>query len=179
MSAPKPPSPPEALPPRLALQPVVRPMRGEDLDAVTAISAASFAGPWSRRAFAAELRNPHSRAWVAEAPVAAGRPAVVGMIVLWLLPPEAEIATFAVHPHWRGRGLGRALLRHALAWVCRRGDVQRVFLEVRVDNAPALALYRAFGFVEVGRRRGYYHTPQGRIDALVMRRPCGLGSPVP
>jgi [ribosomal protein S18]-alanine N-acetyltransferase len=48
-----------------------------------------------------------------------------------------------------------------------------MFLEVATDNLPAQALYRAFGFDEVGRREGYYQRADGtRISALTMR--CDL-----
>jgi ribosomal-protein-alanine N-acetyltransferase len=48
--------------------------------------------------------------------------------------------------------------------------VRRLFLEVAVDNAPAIGLYRAFGFTEEGRRRGYYQGPNGAVDALILGR---------
>ena len=44
-----------------------------------------------------------------------------------------------------------------------------IFLEVAADNAPGQALYRGFGFAEVGRRRDYYERNIGRVDALVLR----------
>ncbi len=166
--------PTNAVPPEPA-EAYLRPMQWEDLDAVVALHRVSFAMPWSRRSFAHELRNPYSRTWVAVGP----KEQVWGLIVLWLLPPEAEIATLAVAPAHRGRGLGRRLLQQALAYACRQGAVHSVFLEVRADNEPALALYRAFDFRAVGRRRGYYRTPQGRVDAVLMRRRCGLGRPLP
>ncbi len=83
---------------------------------------------------------------------------------------EAEILTLAVAPAARRRGAGRALLDRVAA------SPEPLFLEVAAGNAPALALYAAAGFGEVGRRRGYYGP--GR-DALVLRRPGsgGLVSP--
>ncbi len=155
-------------------------MRGPDVPAVATLHRAAFAMPWSERVWRHEVRAPSSRVWVAVRPSDTGGEAVVGVVVLWLLPPpEAEIATLAVHPEHRRQGIGRALLRQALTYACAQGPVQRVFLEVRADNAPAQALYRAFGFSVVGRRRNYYFTPQGRVDALIMRRECGLRSPLP
>jgi len=157
-----------------------RAMRGADVPAVAALHRDAFAMPWSERVWRHEVRAPSSRVWVAVRPGDSGGEAVVGVVVLWLLPPpEAEIATLVVHPEHRRQGIGRALLRQALTYACAQGPVQRVFLEVRADNAPAQALYRAFGFAVVGRRRHYYFTPQGRVDALIMRRECGLRSPLP
>ena len=67
----------------------------------------------------------------------------------------------------RSRGLGRELLRALVRLAGDRG-AQRVFLEVRPSNTPALALYHSEGFNEIGRRPRYYPAAQGREDALVM-----------
>ncbi len=83
---------------------------------------------------------------------------------------EAEILTLAVAPAVRQRGIGRALLDRVTA------SAGPLFLEVAAGNAPALALYAAAGFGEVGRRRAYYGP--GR-DALVLRRPSSGGLVTP
>ena len=81
---------------------------------------------------------------------------------------EAEVLTLAVMPAVRRLGTGRALLERVTA------AGEPLFLEVAAGNAPALALYAAAGFSEIGRRRDYYGP--GR-DALVLRRPGCLVSP--
>ena len=68
----------------------------------------------------------------------------------------------------QGRGVGRTLLCALLDLAAGLG-AQRVFLEVRVDNDVAIGLYASQGFVQVGRRRGYY---QG-VDAWTMCRHLG------
>jgi ribosomal-protein-alanine N-acetyltransferase len=78
---------------------------------------------------------------------------------------EAEVLTLAVIPAMRRRGVAAALLRRAMAEAAARG-AGALFLEVSTRNAAAQALYRRFGFIEVGRRRRYY--PDGS-DALVLR----------
>ncbi|WP_048858098.1 GNAT family N-acetyltransferase, partial [Acidiphilium multivorum] len=75
----------------------------------------------------------------------------------------AEILTIGVAPPARRCGLARALLTVALAAARARG-AETVFLEVEADNAAAIALYRAAGFIAAGRRRDYYGA--GR-DALL------------
>ena len=83
---------------------------------------------------------------------------------------EAEILTIAVDPSHRRSGLGQVLLAAASDLASQQGG-EALFLEVSVDNEPALALYDRAGFVRVGLRRGYYTGPDGRpIDALVLRR---------
>ncbi|AHI26928.1 ribosomal protein S18-alanine N-acetyltransferase [Komagataeibacter swingsii] len=90
---------------------------------------------------------------------------VPGFIMVRTLPDEAEILTFAVDPAWRRQGIGRGLLACCMRQAGAAG-ARTLFLEVAMDNAPAMALYRASGFVQVGVRRNYY--PDG-MDACVMR----------
>jgi ribosomal-protein-alanine N-acetyltransferase len=94
--------------------------------------------------------------------------------VLLYAPGEVQLLNLTVAPQARRLGIGRALLLRFLADARLRG-AEQCFLEVRVSNAAAIALYAKEGFVPVARRIGYYPT-QGagpREDALVMRRALG------
>ena len=73
----------------------------------------------------------------------------------------------AVSPDYRRQGVGQALV-NALVEHLRQNKVIALLLEVRVSNAPAIALYKGLGFVQVGRRPKYYHNP--REDALILRK---------
>lgn len=141
-----------------------RPAERTDLGAVVRLERLVFGDDaWSRDAFRPHL-GPVSRVVVED-----GR--IVGYIVARVVGgEEAEILNLAVDPAHRRRGVGRILVDSVVAH-CRRGGVRRIFLEVRVSNASAAALYASAGFVTVARRRGYYrHPPE---DALVMC--CDLG----
>ncbi|MFN9454728.1 MAG: ribosomal protein S18-alanine N-acetyltransferase [Gemmatimonadota bacterium] len=158
--------------------PQIRPATADDLEAIHAIERASFGDPWSRAAFAQALRAPEVTMAVA-APVPGPAPALppalpsalpsalLGFVALRTMADEGEILNVAVAPAARRSGVGRALVRHALASAAAAGAFS-VFLEVRPSNAAALTLYRSFGFVEVGRRHRYYRAPVE--DALVLRR---------
>lgn len=78
---------------------------------------------------------------------------------------EAELMTLAVAPEARRQGFGRALV-DAFAAASRDRDADQAFLEVAADNAPAIALYQAAGWVTAGLRRRYYGPS---TDAMVMR----------
>lgn len=93
----------------------------------------------------------------------------VGFALFSQVLDEATLLNIATHTAYRRRGLAQSLLRHALDELRRRG-VTEVFLEVRVSNTGAIALYRKLGFADVGRRQNYYPAHDGREDALVMRR---------
>jgi ribosomal-protein-alanine N-acetyltransferase len=92
-----------------------------------------------------------------------------GMLAAWVAADEAEILALAVTPSARRRGYARDLVSAAIAEAGRRG-ARAVFLEVAADNRPAIMLYRALGFAQAGRRRGYYlRAPRPAVDALVLR----------
>lgn len=143
------------------MNPTIRRMTLDDIEQVVAIDQASFSLPWPERSFRYELTdNPSSRSWVAEAD---GR--IVGMIVAWLLVDEAHIATIATHSDYRGRGIAKKLLTHALRKMADEGAVSS-FLEVRESNAIAQEMYRKFGFDVSGRRPRYYK--DNDEDAILM-----------
>lgn len=130
---------------------MIRRMALDDLEQVVAIDQVSFSLPWPARSFQFELTdNPASRCWVTE--VDGG---IAAMLVAWLIVDEIHIATFATHPDHRHQGFGSQLLLHTLRYAKEEG-ANSSFLEVRENNEAAIGMYRKFGFVENGRREGYY-----------------------
>ncbi len=98
----------------------------------------------------------------------AGEGLVVGFALSRVIVDECELMLLAVMPQAQQRGIGRALLDAVIA-NARMANAGSVFLEVR-DANPAIELYTATGFIEVGRRRGYYRGPFGEtFDALTYR----------
>ncbi len=90
---------------------------------------------------------------------------VIGFAGLWLMVDEAHITTIAVHPDFRGKGLGELELA-TLIQTAYKINAQRVTLEVRISNYIAQSLYRKYGFREEGKRPRYYSDNQE--DALIM-----------
>ena len=104
------------------------------------------------------------------AAVFADADAQAGYLLLRCVADEAEILDIGVVPAARQNGVARALLKTAERHAVSLGVVA-VFLEVAEDNLAARALYSGAGFVEVGRRHGYYSRPGAeRVDALVLRK---------
>ena len=137
-------------------------------EALAALHAAAIAEPrpWTAAEFAALLGAPGVFA------EADGDGLMLGRVLGPGPGAEAELLTLAVHPRARRRGRGRALLLGFEARAIARGAVT-AFLEVAADNAPALALYRAAGWRDAGRRPGYYHA--GAVDALILTKTLGEG----
>ena len=137
----------------------IRPMRWWDIDAAAALEVELFeVDAWSVEQFWGELAQPTRRYLVAE-----DEGAICGYAGLFLLPPDADVQTIAVAGNRQGTGVGGTLLR---ALLDEAKDCSSVLLEVRSDNAPAIALYRRFGFEVISRRSNYY---VANVDALVMR----------
>jgi ribosomal-protein-alanine N-acetyltransferase len=136
-----------------------------DADRCAELEALLFPGddPWPTIAFVRELAADHNHY------VAAREDDMVigygGISRLGRTPPfEYEIHTIGVDPAYQGRGIGRQMLDELLNIAAD----SVVHLEVRTDNASAIALYRSVGFAEVGLRKRYYRI--SGADAYTMRR---------
>lgn len=148
----------------------------DDLDAIANIEEGSFPDPWSRTGLASLLQMPPHRTWVALCPSSDRHLEVDGFLSIRLQSPEAEILRLAVRSEARRRGIGARLLHDAIG-ASRKAGVSVIYLEVRSENEPALALYRSHGFRLSTVRRHYY---SNGADALVLRREvdpigCSLG----
>jgi ribosomal-protein-alanine N-acetyltransferase len=145
----------------------LRPMTLADLPAVMVLEDELFApDTWSEAMYRDELSRPDTRHYLVAEDDGDGSPVVIGYAGLIAYDDEAHVATLGVAAERQGEGLGARLLDALLAEADRRTSV--VLLEVRAENDVAVGLYKRRGFVEIGRRRGYYQ-PSGE-DALVMKR---------
>lgn len=143
--------------------PVVEPLRADHAGACAAMHASGFAHGWSVGDFESLLaeRGVHADGlFLGDA----RRPK--GFVLSRAVLDEAEILTVALDAGIRGRGLSRALMERHLETL-RRAGVARLHLEVDEANAPARALYRRLGFVQTGRREGYYARPDGSRAAAL------------
>ncbi|KUK40929.1 MAG: Ribosomal-protein-alanine acetyltransferase [Clostridia bacterium 62_21] len=136
-------------------------MRLEHIDQVLEIEKRSFPTPWPRQTFEFEVLYNE----LAEYAVAIDNGRVVGYGGMWLVLDEAHITNVAVHPTYRGRHIGRALMLELIRRARARGAT-RVTLEVRPSNTVARNLYKSLGFVEKGIRRKYYQ--DNKEDAIIM-----------
>ena len=141
---------------------VVMPASETMLPQIERIEQACFSVPWTRAQRAPQLDE--SRC-VFLAAVRGGE--VLGYVNMLYVLDEGYIGNVAVAPDSRRMGVGRALIAALLE---RAAQLGRAFatLEVRPSNAPAVELYRGFGFEEAGRRKNYYEKPSE--DALLMTK---------
>ncbi|HUW98283.1 MAG TPA: ribosomal protein S18-alanine N-acetyltransferase [Acidiferrobacter sp.] len=144
-------------------EPVLRPMRPEDLPFVMQVEHMAYEFPWTEGIFRDCLRVGYC------ARVLEDRGRLAGHGVMVVTAGECHLLNVCVHPHYQRRGLGRQLLAHLLD-VAREGRAKVALLEVRRSNEAAYALYSQLGFNEIGLRKNYYPGRRGREDALVLAR---------
>lgn len=140
---------------------MIRDMTATDVNAVLAIEQSVQPYPWTLGNFNDALQA----GYVAR--VAVQNEEIQGFMVWFPLPDEAELLNIGVAAAHQRQGVARALLADMLT-TARSQNRQRVFLEVRVSNTPAIALYCQTGFAVAGERRNYYKNASGSEDALVM-----------
>ena len=154
----------------------IRNMTAADVDRVMEIAESLSAAPaWPRRAYLDALSSTAAVPRLALVATTSSAPnqgpsepdsaMLHGFVVASLLPPRAEIETFAVAAPMQRRGVGLLLLAGLTAELKMAG-VRELLLEVRASNQAAISFYRAAGFVPTGRRSGYYADPEE--DALLM-----------
>jgi ribosomal-protein-alanine N-acetyltransferase len=143
--------------------PRLAPMLLTDLDAVIALEQAVYPFPWTRGNFVDSLAAGH---WMRV--LRAGDRTLAGYAVALSGVDEMHLLNLTVAPALQSRGLGRMLL-DALVAECRRAYQAALWLEVRESNLRARAVYRRYGFEEIGLRRGYYPAAGRREDAIVMK----------
>jgi ribosomal-protein-alanine N-acetyltransferase len=142
-----------------------RRMRDGDLARVAEIERDGFRHPWSDDLLRRELAHAWSTILLAVDEEPDGRERVLGFVVFWLVHDEVHVLNIATALEARRRGVGRALMDEAAAQGRARG-ARIATLEVRRSNVPAIALYRALGYRQVGIRPNYY--AEDREDAVVM-----------
>jgi ribosomal-protein-alanine N-acetyltransferase len=138
----------------------------EDFPQVTAIENRAYPFPWTLGNFKDALASGYSM-WVMQ-----HEQQLSGYYVLMMALDEAHLLNLTIAPDWQDQGWGNWLLARSIEMARQHGAV-RLLLEVRPSNLPAQGLCQKHGFVQIGRRPGYYpHFNGQREDALVMALEC-------
>ncbi len=140
---------------------ILRDMNPADLAGIVCIEQRVHAYPWSCGNFTDALKSNYL------CKVCEAEGEILGYVVFMVVLDEAHLLNISVVAEHQRKGLGRWLLGATME-IARGSNMRRMLLEVRPFNAAALGLYRDVGFREIGLRRGYYSTDNGREDAIVM-----------
>lgn len=141
----------------------LRPIQLHELDQLMAIEAVAYPYPWSRGNFIDSIAAGYR---ICKRVDAKGQ--WLGYFVAMAGVDETHLLNLTVVPQHQHQGHARAMLDELVRWSIERAAT-RLWLEVRASNLRAQALYRRYGFVDAGQRRGYYPSgPMGRENAIVM-----------
>lgn len=133
----------------------------EHLDDIMVIENLSFAVPWSRKSITEEITENKFAIYMS----ASVDGTVIGYAGMWSICGEGHITNIAVHPEFRGNGVG-SLLVEGLIGEAKAEGITRMTLEVRKSNITAQNLYKKYGFAVYGSRKAYY--ADNKEDALIM-----------
>lgn len=145
---------------------IVTVMQESHVSQIAKLEQLCFNDPWSENSIASELNNRLSL-WL----VAVEDECVIGYVGSQTVIGETDMMNIAVHPDYRKKGIGTALIVELIDALKARGS-HSLMLEVRSSNISAISVYKNLGFLEVGLRRNYYRNP--KEDALIMRKEWSL-----
>ncbi|MBU1985293.1 ribosomal protein S18-alanine N-acetyltransferase [bacterium] len=135
-------------------------MTVDHLPAIVEIEKAVFPDPWSYESFV-EAISLSEKCWIAQK-----GPTVIGYLITQWVMDEIHILNVAVSPDRQRQGVGAALLEYLLD-IARQSGMRDVYLEVRMSNQAAQALYTKYAFAQLAVRKRYYRDGE---DARVMHR---------
>ena len=144
-------------------------IQGQDAERLARLHRHCFAEEaWDAEAFAALLGTPGCHGWLTAEDDGKDSP-LIALLLARQAADEAEVLTLCVAPGHRRQALAKQLVCRLIETLAQQGVVA-LHLEVAVDNHAARALYRGFGFVEIGRRPNYYKavTRAERVDACML-----------
>lgn len=160
----------------------LRQMTMADMPKVMEGELRSYPHPWTEGIFIDCLLSKRYSCWVLDAGTVKDNEKISprdnieqqnielwGHIVISAVAGEAHILNLCVYPDMQSKGWGRKLLTEA-EWIAKQHRAETCFLEVRPSNLSGMNLYQDMGYNEIGTRKNYYPTENGREDAVVMAK---------
>lgn len=147
---------------------IIRPMQIDDVEIVSVIHNISSIDPWDKKIFISCLKVYNS--YVATIYDHNHREVIAGFAVIALYPNinQAHILNVGVDVNLQHQGIGNKLLEYLINLCTLELNIHKIFLEVCVHNQIAINLYKKFQFKEIGLRKNYYTTKNGKEDALIL-----------
>lgn len=140
---------------------LILPATTADLPTLVQLETECFSDPWTESALLTHINGSVNRTLLYYK-----EGVCVGALLLQCILPEFEVLRIETHPSQRRKGVAQKLLSHAHAQLREEGYTKG-FLEVRLRNEPAKALYTAMGYLPYGKRPNYYQHPTD--DGLLMQ----------
>lgn len=143
----------------------IRPMEEKDAQAMASIEKRIFSRPWTEENFRESFLLGDTIYFVAQEEETGE---LAGYCGCYQSFEEGNISNVAVSPDCRRHGIADALLT-ALIRQGKENGIETFSLEVRLSNAPAIALYRKHGFEMAGIRKGFYEAPREDAGIMLLR----------
>jgi len=141
----------------------IREMQKADIAEVARIAQAIMPFAWSELTFSNSMGTHYHAAVLEE------NQKIIGFVISRILLPECEIMNIGVRADYQHQGYGELLLQHVIQ-KAQQENVKKIWLEVRVSNEAALALYQKYLFKKIHVRKDYYSREKQREDAVILAR---------
>ncbi len=142
----------------------ILPLSEHNLSKIMEIEREVFEYPWSASQMKDSILSAHTEGWG----LFDQNQKLVAFMVISVLFDEAEIINFAVRKSQQHQGFGQKLLAYLLNHLSYKG-IEKLFLEVRITNIPAVSIYQKYGFQQISVRKNYYRVGDSYEDALVLQ----------
>lgn len=150
---------------------LLRPLNKNDVRQLFLIEQRTQQSPWSEEVFKQCILENYE-GWVIEE-----NEIIIGFVMMSLRAGESHILNLGIQPEFQRQGHASRLLQHALEEARKKG-AGISYLEVRSSNYKAIALYKKFGFIQIGTRKDYYTYPLGKEDAFVFAKDLIVNRPL-
>ena len=138
----------------------IRKISENDIEAIAALESEIFSDAWSAKSIKETYENQNACILGAYK-----EGTLAGYVIFYYVLDEGEIARIAGSPQYRRQGVAEQIFAGLLDF-CTEKSIERILLDVRISNEPAIAFYRKSGFAEDGIRKNFYENP--KEDALLM-----------
>jgi ribosomal-protein-alanine N-acetyltransferase len=136
--------------------------KSEDIPDVIKVEETGYKFPWSEPVFLDCFKSSYIFL------LAKINSEVVAYSIVSNIVGEAHLLNICVHSRYYRKGIAKRLLQETIL-KSRGAGCYSMLLEVRESNLSAISLYKSFGFDEIGRRKNYYPSVDGREDALMFQ----------
>lgn len=145
---------------------------GEDhLLQIMDIERGVFKYPWSVSQMKDSILSAHTETWG----LFNLNRQLIAFTIVSVIFNEADILNFSVAKPYQYKGFGQKLLSYLMNYLsCKK--IEKLFLEVRMSNIPAISIYKKYGFEQIFTRKNYYRFENSQEDALVFQATLQVSS---
>ncbi len=148
---------------------ILRKMTQTDVPMVMEIEEAVCEFPWSASIYSDCIRVGYNCFVLVRESTPEQGQEMLGYGLLSVAAGEAHVLNICIKPSAQHQGLGYRMMQH-LMQTAKDLFAHRIYLEVRISNIHAIALYKKLEFTQIGERKEYYPSVTGREDALVFAK---------